>query len=138
MTTYIIQVWWPTAQEWRDDVAPYPADELTQVKECLAMMREIRPHRQFRLARRVTTIADTVIDPAVEDATTPNQHQEALTVALQWLRLFRDYAPVIAPTADPALRKRNQVQLANVLASEELAAAIAMIEGLVNKEEVTE
>jgi hypothetical protein len=65
-------------------------------------------------------------------------HQDALTVALQWLRLFRDYAPVIAPAADPALRKRNCVHLANVLSSEELAAAIAMIEGLVNKEEVTE
>ena len=66
------------------------------------------------------------------------QQQEALTVALQWLRLFRDYAPVIAPTADPSLRKRNQVLLANVLASEELAAAIAMIEGVVSKEEVNE
>jgi hypothetical protein len=64
--------------------------------------------------------------------------QEALAVALEWLHLFRSYAPVIAPTADPALRKRNCVHLANVLASEELAAAIAMIEGLVNKEEVTE
>jgi hypothetical protein len=71
--------------------------------------------------------------------TTPTaNHQEALAVALQWLCLFRDYAPVIAPTADPALRKRNCVHLANVLASEELAAAIVMIEGLVNKEEVTE
>jgi hypothetical protein len=33
------------------------------------MMREIRPHRQFRLARRVTTVTDTVIDPAVEEVT---------------------------------------------------------------------
>jgi hypothetical protein len=71
--------------------------------------------------------------------TTPTANQqEALAVALQWLQLFRGYAPVIAPTADPALRKRNCVHLANVLASEELAAAIVMIEGLVNKEEVTE
>ena len=69
--------------------------------------------------------------------TQDTQQQEALAVALEWLRLFRDYAPVIAPTADASLRKRNQVHLANVLASEELAAAIAMIEGLVNVEEVT-
>lgn len=71
---------------------------------------------------------------AVEQAAT---HQEALAVALQWLQLFRGYAPVIAPTADPALRKRNCVHLANVLASEELAAAIVMIEEAVEGEEVT-
>ncbi len=63
---YIIQVWWPTAQEWRDDAAAYPADELAEAKECLAMMREMRPHRQSRLVRRVTTVTDTVIDPAAE------------------------------------------------------------------------
>jgi hypothetical protein len=25
---YIIQIWWPNAEEWRDDVAAYPAEEL--------------------------------------------------------------------------------------------------------------
>lgn len=68
---------------------------------------------------------------------TVNQ-QESLAVALEWLRLFQSYAPVVAPTADASLRKRNQVHLAHVLASEELAAAIAMIEEVVDKEEVTE
>ena len=70
--------------------------------------------------------------------TAPTTQQEALAVALQWLHLFRDYAPVVAPSADAALRKRNQVLLANVLASEELAAAIAMSEGVMEGEEVTE
>lgn len=54
---------------------------------------------------------------------------EALDIALQWLQLFRSYAPVIAPSAVMSVRLQNWQRLADVLASDELAAAIDTVAG---------
>lgn len=68
-TLYIIQVWWPNAGKWRDEVAAFSAEEFAEAQEGFTAVRRLWPHRQFRLVRRVTTVTDTVIDPAPEEVT---------------------------------------------------------------------